>query len=124
MTQENFFYKGEFYSDIDEFLEYCGIDVESISETHDDYSFEFIKGKEEKIFALTQEFVVNAIFEQTDKFEDRFPEDSDRVFKQIEDAIKESVDIIKLNDLLPSLYYPTKEKFTVTKQDLIKHFKE
>jgi hypothetical protein len=56
-----------------------------------------------------------------DNWEQRFPEDSDTIFKDIEKAINDAIDIDKLNAGLPELYYPTGKMFKITKHDLIAH---
>ncbi len=49
----------------------------------------------EKIFVLEKDFVIRAIMNNTDSWEDRFPEESDSVCNKIDKAINESIDIEK-----------------------------
>lgn len=87
-----------------------------------DYGYEFIEQTElEKLLVIRKDFAVNAIVNQTDIWEDRFPEESDDLFKRIEKAISDAIDIEKLNEGLPSLYYPNGKKFKVTKADLVEY---
>lgn len=119
---ENFFYNDKFYSDLDELI--SDLDLENdgaIALLEEDWKITVEDSKLEKIFKLEEKFVINAVLEQTDKWEERFPEDSDHTFEQIEKAIKDSIDIDKLNSLLPELYYLNGEKFEITKQDLLNH---
>lgn len=118
---ENFFYDEYFCSDIGELMVNLHLEDEDIAELPDDWSVSCEESKFEKIFALSKQFVTNAVLDSTDKWEERFPEDSDSIFKQIEKAINEAIDIDKLNAGLPELYYPIGKKFTVTKADLIEY---
>jgi hypothetical protein len=116
---ENFFYDDRFCSDISDLMDIFDIDEENLSELEDNWMATCEETTFEKMFVLKKEFVLNAILNQTDTWEDRFPEESDDLFKKIEKAIGESIDIEKLNDGIPSLYYPNGKKFIVTKKDLI-----
>ena len=61
----------------------------------------------------------DAIINNTDLFEDRFPENSDNIFDKIKEGIIASVDLEKLNKMIPSLYYPNCDYRIITKQDLL-----
>ncbi len=122
MITENFFCNDEFYYEIEDLLIAIDIDEENIDALPDDWVISCEETQLEKIFVLKEDFVINAIIQSTDYFEDRFPEDSDHIFKQIEKAVKESIDIRKMNDLLPSLHYVTKGKFIISKDDLKEYF--
>lgn len=115
---EDFFVDDEFYSDLGEWLQ-DRYDDEEVRQLPEDYSFEVRPGKLEKIFNIKIDDVVDFITTHTDRWEDRFPEFADSTFDKIKKAIIGSVDIDKMNELLPSLYYPTTEKAIVTKKDLV-----
>ena len=121
---ENFFYHDIFHHDMSTLIEDLELaddddDVESIKKLPDDY-FIIVQGTTlEKIFTMKEDFVVNAIVEQTDTWEERFPEDSDDLFEKIKNAIKQSIDINKMNELLPELHYANGKKIKITKQDLL-----
>lgn len=117
---ENFFIDDEFYGDLGDFCDRFADDDEVFA-LPEDYSEEVIVGSREKIFDLTMDHVCEFILERTDRWEDRFPEEADSTFEKIKKAIKLSVDIDKLNENLPYLYYPSKEKATITKKDLIEY---
>lgn len=117
---ENFFIDDKFYSDLSDLMDEMDIEEENINELPDDWSEKIQISKLEKMFVLKKSFVVDAINQQTDRWEDRYPEDaSDKLLDQIEKAIESGIDIDKINSLIPELYYPTKEFVTITKQDLI-----
>ena len=110
---ENFFIEDEFFSTLDDLIDYIGLDVEELD---DNWTTKVKLSELEPMFELDIEFIVNAI---NDNFEDRFPEDSDNAFKKIEEAIIGSVDLEKLNKMIPSLYYPNCDYRIITKQDLL-----
>lgn len=56
-------------------------------------------------------------------FEERLPEDTEAIEKEIKAAIEASIDLDKLNSMLPKLYYPNGTKGKITKQDLLDYFK-
>ena len=122
-TMQNFFYNGYFISDLEDFLEELGLDEEDIIDLPDDWVEECQLSTLEKIFVLNEKFILDGIINSLDVWEDRFPEESDRTFKEIEKAILQSIDVEKLNSLLPEIYYPNGKKFKVTKNDLLEFIK-
>lgn len=120
---ENFFYEETFHHDLDSLI--SGLDLDddgAINELEENWEIEVEDTTLEKIFILKENFVVDAISESTDRWEDRFPEDhDDRTYKKIQDAIKQGVNVEKINDLLPSLYYPNGQKYKITKADLLEY---
>jgi hypothetical protein len=120
---QNFFYNGYFISDLEDFIEELGLDEEDISDLPDDWEEECQESKLEKIFVLKEKFILDNIMSATEVWEDRFPEESDRTFKEIEKTILQSIDVEKLNSLLPEIYYPNGKKFKVTKNDLLEFIK-
>lgn len=116
---ENFFYDDRFCTDIDDLMCELDIDEETLSDLKDDWEITCEETTLEKIFVIKKEFATDAILTQTDTWEDRFPEDSDSLFKEIKTAIDNAIDIEKLNEALPSLYYPNGKKFKIKKSDLV-----
>jgi hypothetical protein len=119
MYAENFFVEDEFYNDIEDYLIARDLEMEDIEKLPDDYKVEIMLSKLEPIFQLKRDWVIGVVVGATDTFDDRFPEENEHIFKQIENAVNLSIDIDKLNSLLPSLYYPGGEDSFLTKQDLI-----
>lgn len=132
MIPNSFIYNDSYFFDgIDELIEHLdnyedAFDnendnlKEAIKNLDDDWSVDCEETTLEPIFVLTKEKLVDAINDHIyNHFEDRFPEDSDSTDKEISEAIKQSIDIEKLNSLLPKLYYPNGKKFTITKADLL-----
>lgn len=125
---ENFFYGDKFHLDMSTLIEDLDLDSfddenKEIEALPDDWEIVVEETTIEKMFTMTEAFVVNAIVEETDMWEDRFPEESDDIFDKIKNAIKQSIDIEKLNSLLPELYYANGKKTKITKQDLLDYVK-
>ncbi len=119
---ENFFIEDTFYSDLGDYIDDLFLDEDKhFYDLDDDWSIEAERSKLERIFTLKEDFVLNAILNETDTWEERFPEDCDIVFEKIKKSIKESIDIEKMNEGLPKLYYPNGETFVITKEDLIRY---
>lgn len=116
---ENFFYCDNFYSDISDLMDELEIDEDNVNDLPGDWEVEVEDTTKEKIFVFEKQSVSDAIIETTDRWEERFPEESESTFKQIESAIKAGIDIDKINELLPSLYYANGEMSIITKDDLI-----
>lgn len=119
-TKENFFIDDKFYNEIVDYIEDNDYDKEEIEKLPDDWKVAIRLSNYEPIFQFTMDWLVERIIRETDYFEDRFPEDSEVVDTQIENAIRQSVDLEKLNSLLPKLYYPSDKTDVLTKQDLLK----
>lgn len=118
---ENFFYDDRFLTDLDDLMAELDMDEEAVSELDDDWEITCEETTLEKMFVVEQDFATKAILDATDIWEERFPEESDKLFKQIEKAITEAIDINKLNEGIPSLYYPNGRMFKITKADLVDH---
>lgn len=118
-TKENFFIDDKFYNETLDYIEDNDYDNEEIEKLTDDWKVVIRLSNYEPIFQFTMDWLVERIIRETDYFEDRFPEDSEVVDTQIENAIRQSVDLDKLNSLLPKLYYPSDKTGVLTKQDLL-----
>lgn len=121
---ENFFVDDKFHSDLESLMSDMGInDDDDIKALEEDWSVDCEESTLEKMFQVDEKFIVDSIVCQTDKWEDRFPDpdNDEREFAQIKKAIRESVDIEKMNSLLPELYYPNGKKFKITKKDLLEY---
>ena len=120
---ENLFYDDVFFSDLSEVMDYFDIDEDELHQLEDDWSVELEGSKEEHLFQLTEDFVIDAIMEKTEHWEDRFPEESDRTTKELRGSIKSGIDINKINQAIPKLFYPNGKKVIVTKQEIIDYCK-
>ena len=113
---ENFFEDGEFYADLEDFI-YKVFDgeEEQVRELEDDAVFECKGSKLEPIIDFSSQWITERIDD------DRFSENnSDNEYEKITKVLDENIDFKKIVDLLPKLYYENyKDKFTITKQDLL-----
>jgi len=111
---ENFFYKDDFYTDLESFIHENFEDESEIHELEEDKLFLCRSGKLEPIIELSVEWIINRIDDE------RFSENnSDSELDKIAKALT-GLDYEKINELMPKLFYENyKEKFTITKQDLL-----
>ena len=113
---ENFFEDGEFYTDLEDFI-YKVFDgeEEQVRELEEDAVFECKGSKLEPIIDFSTQWITERIDD------DRFSENnSDDEYEKITKVLDENIDFKKITDLLPKLYYENyKDKFTITKQDLL-----
>lgn len=113
---EDFFYDEEFYSDIENLMSDLDLNtIEDVQNLEDDYSLECTKSIIEPIFTLSAQWILERIDEE------RFSESGNEL-DSLEKTITENIDFDKVNSLIPKLCYETKEKFQITKQDLLNEF--
>jgi len=116
---ENFFIETDFYPDIESYLSDIEMEDIDIINLKDDWKVKIELTKLGPIFQYKIDHLVSDIINGTDRWDDRFPEDSDTIFKELEFAVKQSIDLDKLNSLIPKLYYPSGEFYELTKKDLL-----
>ena len=112
---ENFFYNDNFYSDMESFIHENFDDESEIAELDDDKLFLCKGSKLEPILKLSAEWIAERIDD------DRFSENNiDGEVEEISEILEKNIDYGKINSLMPKLYYENyKDKFTITKQDLL-----
>jgi hypothetical protein len=120
---ENFFIEDNFFSDLESLIDHYDWDENDVAALPDDWSIKVGETSPEKIFEFDMETIVDAIVEITDRWEERFPEDSDNTFEKIKAAIKQGVDLEKINAALPQLWYLNGKELIITKADLVEHCK-
>ena len=114
---ENFFVDEKFFSDTNEYLIYLLEDqyeVEIVEELPDDFNETIRFGELERIVEFTPDDIIQCCIS-----DDRFPEDDDKLYSEIEVLLRKYVDFDKLNAEIPKLYYTTSEKMQITNADLI-----
>ena len=113
---ENFFEDGEFYTDLEDFI-YKVFDgeEEQVRELEEDAVFECKGSKLEPIIDFSSQWITDRIGD--DRFsENNFGTENEKITK----VLDENIDFKKITDLLPKLYYENyKDKFIITKQDLL-----
>lgn len=112
---ENFFYNDNFYSDMESFIHENFDDESEIAELDDDKLFLCKGSKLEPILKLSAEWIAERIDDE------RFSENNnENEVEKIMKVLSGNIDFDKINALLPELYYENyKDKFTITKQDLL-----
>ena len=112
---ENFFYNDNFYSDIESFIEDIFEDVSEIQELEDDKEYMCKGSTLEPILKLSAEWIAERIDDE------RFSENNnENEVEKIMKVLSGNIDFDKINALFPELYYENyKDKFTITKQDLL-----
>ena len=112
---ENFFYKNDFYTDLEDFIEKVFDDESEIADLDNDKLYLCKGSKLEPILSLSAEWIAERIDD------DRFSENnSDGEIEEISEILESNIDYEKINSLMPKLYYENyKDKFTITKQDLL-----
>lgn len=117
---ENFFVDDQFYGDVEDFVEAAEWDEEIVRALPDDWKQEVMLTRQEKVFSTDLEYIASEMAELLcDRNDDRMPEDPWQVIEKVKAAIRGAIDIDKLRELMPSLYYPADEKATLTKADII-----
>lgn len=112
---ENFFVDENFYFELSDLIDSTSFE-EDLSDLEDDWSVEANWSNLEKAFTLSTDWIMKYIGEE------RFDEDSD-THEKCYDLLERCIDYDRINSLVPEMYYATKEKFTITKQDLLDYIK-
>ena len=108
---ESFFIDDEFYDDIYHYAESMDGEIEDLE---DDWAIQVTACELQPLVTLTPDWIVERICEE------RFSEDnSDQEYEKIIKALKQCIDFDKLNSLMPKLNYATREKYFITKTDLL-----
>jgi hypothetical protein len=117
---ENFYYEDVFCSDLSDLLSALGYEEEDVSGLPDDWKAEVMGAKLEKMFVLTKGFISSWTAEHAHtQYDERYPEDPSIMDARIAKAIEAGIDIDKINEGIPSMYYPDDAEVTITKSDLV-----
>ena len=117
---ENFFIEDKFFSDLSDLMDDRDINEDELSQLKDDWHEDAEGTTLEPIITIDDKFITDLVDDYIyDANIERFPEDCDKSLSGIKKAIKEAIDIEKLKELMPKLYYPNGAKIKITKQDLI-----
>jgi hypothetical protein len=114
---ENFFYEDKFYSDLGDFID--DLFYDDLTNIKDEWTWVCQECDLEPIFQITKDDLCDMIHYIGSNHEERYPEDSDDVNRDLEVAIKQTFNIDDLNAAIPKLYYPNGKKFTITKLDIL-----
>lgn len=115
-----FFIDEEIFHDMEDFLHDRQLEnKEEIDALPDNWEQKIELTSLEKIITIEESFIDDLLEFLIDRNEERFPEDDTRTEERIKDALKKSINIKKLNKLMPELWYPNDEEQTLTKKDLL-----
>lgn len=123
----DFFVDGEFYSDLDELMDAWGVyspeDLEDAEEglgvLEDEWSVVAYEASTAPFYVLKLDELVEYI---TETIIVDFPDDRDDItYNRTVEALRAGIDVDKINNLMPNVWQPTKNKFIITKQDLINY---
>ena len=110
---ENFFYFQNFYSDLSDLCNFMEWDKEELESFEDDFKIEINTSRLEPIIDLSASWIIEHIDDE------RFTEEGNEVGKLVV-VLNENIDFEKVNSLMPKIYYETRNKITVTKDELLK----
>lgn len=111
---ENFFYDDEFYSEVGDLLNHLDIEEDKLHELQEDWQIECVESDLQPIITLSADWIHERISEN------RFTENGNES-EELYRILEQYIPFDKINSLIPKLYYPTRKKFTITKQDLINY---
>ena len=111
-NMENFFHNDEFYFEFSDLLDQLYLEEKEIKELPDDFVLNCIESELKPIIELDGEWIL-------DRIPDHMLPESDNTMELLSKAINENIDWVKVNSSIPRCYYPTRKKFTITKQDIL-----
>ena len=112
MNIRNFFIEDEFFSTLEDLVEYTQVEVDELD---DNWSIKVELSDLEPIFNIDAKNLCQML---GDCNEDRLT-DYEEEEQKVLNALKESIDFDKLRGLLPKYYYPNGKFVTLTKQDFL-----
>ena len=115
---ENLFLDGEFYDGLEDVINLYEWD--SYSDIPDDFNEVCYESVETSIGKFNLEDLANYVEECCMEL---IPENHvDYYYEEIKQAIEQSIDFKKLNELLPKSYVESGDKFILTKEDFKQYF--
>ncbi len=117
MTHECFFVDESFYTDMEDMIDDVLSDYDyDFTDLQDDWEITCTEAVLEPVATITKDWLYNKIGDE------RFPEDCESTTSQLEKALA-LIPYDKVMEAMPKLYYPSRKKFTITKQDVIDYCK-
>ena len=114
---EYFFYNDDFCDDLSDLMCRLDMDEDDLEALPDDWSVNCEATTLEKSMVFKTEKTVDFFMDQVENNLERLPEDYHDTWEKIKKAATDAIE--KLNEAMPSFYYPNGQKFVVTKADLI-----
>lgn len=113
---ENFFYEDKFYSDLEDLASDMEIYEDTVQALPENWEITCMACESQKLVTLDADWIIERIDSE------RFPEESDRTEARLKKSLA-TIDFNKVNELIPSVWYPMDKDFKITKSDLVEHFK-
>ena len=111
---ENFFVDDNFYTELSELIDYKCWDKELVENLPDNYTLEVVTSSLEPIIILDAERITEILGEE------RFSENgSENEISKIIKILNENIEFEKINNEIPTLYYPSRKKHLFTKFELL-----
>jgi len=106
---ENFFIENEFFSDFCDYMDSRDLEEDNIP---DDWSEMAVEGKLEPMFDFSLDWIMDRLNEERDDENGNGGEKLIKIFEK-------HIDFNSINEAMPGFWYATKNKFMITKQDLL-----
>lgn len=114
---ENFFIEGEFYSNIEQYVDNMDFDSMEDMMLDDNWRIQVELADKEPIFKVNLYDIADDLY---DRNEERFPADNTTFYK-VKNVLEDFIDIDSINKNLPKLYYPNGTFAHITKEDIFNH---
>lgn len=108
---ENFVIDDKFYRDFEELI-YDISEEDDLSDLEENWAIEAYECELEPVFKLCANWICDRINEE------RFNEDGEP-YDKIYEILSKEIDFEKINEQIPKYWYPGRNKFTITKKDLL-----
>lgn len=112
---ENFFIDDVFYDDLCSYMDDRDLEEDNIP---DDWSEMAVESKLEPIFDFTLDWIFDRLNEERER-----DDENGNAGKRLVKLLEKHIDFKAINEGMPKLYYVTKNKFEITKQDLLDYCK-
>lgn len=111
--KETFFIDDKCYYDIGDMIEDVLDDYkEDLSDLPDDWSIDCYEAELQPLVTITKDWIYDRINKE------RFPEDDESVDRKLDKAL-DLIPYDKVMEAMPKLWYATRNKFILTKSDLL-----
>lgn len=106
---ENFFIDDEFFSDLESYMNSRDIDEDNIP---DDYSEGAVYGDLQRMYNFSIDWIFDRLNEERDDEEGNGGEKLTKI-------LNDNINFDAINEAMPKFWYATKNKFVISKQDLL-----
>ncbi len=108
---ENFFYDDEYYHSIEDLIDENDLE-DLIQDAPDDWKIEVYQGIEQPAIKLSVDWIIDRISAEN------LTNDGD-VWEEVERVLSRNIDFERINARMPRLWFISREKHVITKQDIL-----